>query len=73
MADTIIFPLSEETGQLMLQQLRRIAAALETIARGGGDTATYEGDELVVTGATVGQDGVLETTATVGDDGVLTF
>ena len=71
MAETVIYPLSEETGQKILSALLRIARALE--GDSGGDTATYENEMLVISGsAYVDGDGYLHTTATE-ENGYLTF
>lgn len=72
MADRIIYPISEGTGLLILEQLERIATAVEALAV-KRDVATYEDGDLVTTLSTVDGDGVLNTTASVDDDGTLTF
>lgn len=74
MAETVIFPLSDETGRSILAMLRRIAVALETMAGiDSQDGATYDDGDLVISGgAEVDEDGILDTTATV-EDGYLTF
>jgi hypothetical protein len=70
MAETVIYPLSEETGQRILAALLRIAKALEGNER---DTATYANGMLSISGnAYVDEDGYLHTTATE-DNGYLTF
>lgn len=66
MADTIIYPLSEETGLEILRALKRIARALE-----GGGGATYEDGTLDIIGSNY-DNGTLETTGTY-DNGTLTF
>ena len=68
MNETVIFPLSEETGVEILKVLKRIARALE----GGGDTATYDNGTLDISGSATVENGVLGTTATY-ENGTLSF
>lgn len=51
MAETVIYPLSEETGLRILSALVRIAAALE--GGGGAMSASVENDVLNMTGSSV--------------------
>ena len=68
MAETVIYPLSEETGLMILAALQRIANALE----GGSEpAATIEDDMLVLDNAQV-EDGYLVTDGTI-EDGYLEF
>lgn len=69
MAETVIFPLSEETGLRILAVLERIARAMEGTTQETG--ASVEDDHLVLPGASV-EDGYLVTQATT-DDGYLSF
>jgi len=69
MAETVILPLSEETGLRILATLQRI----ERILSGSTDEATYEDGYLVMDGAYVDGDGYLVTGATIDGDGYLTF
>lgn len=71
MAETVIYPLSEETGIRILNALLRIAKALEDDTE--RDTATYANEMLAISGsAYVDGDGYLHTTA-YEDNGYLTF
>ena len=61
MAETVIYPLSEETGQKILAALLRIANALE-----GGGSATVEDDMLALDNVQI-EDGYLVTDGTIED------
>jgi hypothetical protein len=65
MAETVIYPLSEETGQRILAALLRIARALE-----GDDapTALIEDDMLVLSNASIDDDGYLVTDGAISED-----
>lgn len=69
MNETVIFPLSEETGVEILNVLKRIARALEGNT---GDTATYDNGTLDISGSATVENGVLGTTATY-ENGTLSF
>lgn len=73
MADTIIFPLSEETGLAMLAALERIADALEASNRNALSAEVVD-DELLVSGRLVSESGGMVTFsdgAMVDDNGIL--
>lgn len=60
MAETVIYPLSEETGLRILAVLTRIAEALE------GESGTIEDDMLVLNNATI-DDGYLVTNGVISE------
>ena len=66
MSETVIYPLSEETGLQILAALRRIANALE----GKGTSASIEDDMLVASDEV--EDGYLVTSGEI-EDGYLTL
>ena len=75
MSDTVIYPLSDETGQEILAALLSIDATLKRIARnmsGTGDTATYSDGTLEISGNATVENGELVTTATY-ENGELSF
>ena len=67
MAETVILPLSEETGLRILSTLQRI----ERLLSASSETATYEDGYLVLDGARY-EDGYLVTSGTV-DNGYLMY
>ena len=76
MEETVIFPLSEDTGQKILAALLRIAVALESANGGGSNVNMVVSDGMLVVqgqGVTVA-DGMLtmEGGVTVADD-MLTY
>ena len=77
MEETVIFPLSEDTGQKILAALLRIAAALESSASGGGSNVSMSvSDDMLVAqgrGVDVADDVLtMEGGVTVADD-MLTY
>jgi hypothetical protein len=67
--ETVILPLSEETGERIVSALLRIARALE----GTGGQAAMEGDNLYIPYAYVDDDGNLVNTGATIDNDYLTF
>lgn len=67
--ETVILPLSEETGLRILATLQRIERLLSSSA----ETAAYEDGYLVLEGASIDEDGYLVTSATIDGEGYLTF
>lgn len=70
MAETVILPLSEDTGLRILATLQRI----ERLLSQGAETAEIDEDGyLVLTGASIDEDGYLVTTGTIDEGGYLTY